>query len=119
MYLPCISQVRCASIQNSSAAAAADPPKATASFGEGAGGTEAVSAEAAAAERARLKQVRSFLNAQARMIKGRQAQLHADQQSWKRHMRQLTASGSGGDEQERMHAIMRKLRHTIEQQVSS
>lgn len=73
------------------------------------------------AERARLKQVRSFLNAQARLIKGRQAQLHADQQAWKRNMRALTSSppAGGGEEHERMHAIMRKLRHTIERQAST
>ena len=28
-----------------------------------------------------------LLNAQARLIKGRQAQLHSDQQAWKRNMR--------------------------------
>jgi hypothetical protein len=77
------------------------------------------SLEAAHAEHSRLKQVRAFLRAQARMIKSRQAQLHADQQAWKRSMRALTTAAHGGPEHERMHAIMRKLRHTLERQAST
>ena len=77
------------------------------------------SIEAAHAEHSRLKQVRAFLRAQARMIKSRQAQLHADQQAWKRSMRALTTAAHGGPEHERMHAIMRKLRHTLERQAST
>ena len=34
-------------------------------------------------------------------------------------MRSLAAAGASGDEHERMHAIMRKLRHTIERQAST
>ena len=104
-------------------------------LGGNAGGAAAGGDEASlAAERAKLKQVRSFLNSQARLIKGRQAQLQADQAAWKRSMKALVgASGgggvgggmgaagdaSGGEESERLHAIMRKLRHTIERQAST
>lgn len=39
-------------------------------------------------------------------------------QAWKRSMRSLVHDSASRDETERMHAIMRKLRHTIERQVS-
>ena len=69
----------------------------------------------ASSEQARLKQVRAFLNEQARYIKLRQEQLYTTQQEWKRDMRTLNAA-EGGEAAARLHAIMRKVRHILEWQ---
>ena len=63
--------------------------------------------------------MRAFLNSQARLIKGRQAQLQAAQQAWKRDMRALAAHAGGGEQQgkpnaaqnvaPRVHAVVRGL----------
>ena len=100
---------------------------------EAEGAAEAVEAAAAAAlsgrerslemEKARLRQVKSELNAKARGIKARQAQLCYSQVEWKRDMRllaQVEGEGEGeATDQRRLHSVMRKVREVLEKQVAS
>ncbi|KAL1499383.1 hypothetical protein AB1Y20_011589 [Prymnesium parvum] len=70
------------------------------------------------AERAKLKQIRAFLNSQARYIKSRQQQLLETQQEWKRDMRALVAIEMPPEQAAGLHEIMRKVRVMLERQSS-
>ena len=76
-------------------------------------------------EKARLRQVKTELNAKARGIKLRQAQLCYSQVEWKRDMKmlaQVEGEGEGEGEatdQRRLHSVMRKVRVVLEKQVAS
>jgi len=122
------------------AAEAAGRPRASA-WAEAEAGDEQVEAEGAAEaegpaaaalggrerslemERARLRQVKTELNAKARGIKLRQAQLCYSQVEWKRDMKMLAQVEGDGEgeasDQRRLHSVMRKVRVVLEKQVAS